>query len=215
MPAQPPTFEEARFREEQNRLLAYLPFSRPLLGLPVVTLTWRILLELTLAGNAFVRPVEPTRDDVYQFLWRLHPCFRRPAGDLPNLPAGSFQPSRWRCFLARVDCWRVSRHYRPNAIEFQIRRWLEEARQDAPRNDRGDSEVSSLEETVNQFDDITACFSPRGYLPGQILDLGVAWSLQQVRAEGLNSPDPKLRGRFISPSAALKRFENEPPAPSS
>ena len=105
-----PAFFAARETEQRQRLLAYLPFPAPLrlpvlrpargwrrlwswvrhpapqIVCPIVHLTERHRLELTVAGNAFFTGQDPLLGDVQIFLWRLHPAFFRPDGSHPNQP---------------------------------------------------------------------------------------------------------------------------------
>lgn len=123
-----PAFLAAREAEQRNRLLAYLPYPaalrlpylRPARGwrrlwsylrhpashvvCPIVHLTERHRLELTLVGNAFFAGLDPLLGDVQYFLWRLHPAFCRPDGSCPNRPRFDHGPQDRR--LAH----RVRRH---------------------------------------------------------------------------------------------------------
>lgn len=84
----PPHLETLRRDEHLRRGIAWLALAPDLLGAPIVPLTPRILFELELAGNALVQGRPAGRHDVFAFLWRLHPNFRRPSGAMPNRPTG-------------------------------------------------------------------------------------------------------------------------------
>ncbi len=84
----PPHLEELRRDEDLRRGLAWLALSPDLLGCPVVLLTPRIIFELHLAGNALLHGLPAGPASIFDFLWRLHPNFRRPDGAMPNHPAG-------------------------------------------------------------------------------------------------------------------------------
>lgn len=59
--------------------MAFARVPWTLCGSQAVQLTPRMRLEFQLAQNAFAMGGEPTRADVFQILWRLHPEFSRAA----------------------------------------------------------------------------------------------------------------------------------------
>jgi hypothetical protein len=99
----------------------------------VVPLTARIKLELQLAGNAFVTGRAPLLADVFDFLWRCHPNFRRPDGTMPNRPAG--RGSAVLAFLARRWLVRKVRGIDLFDAEWVIRLYLADLEQDAPADE--------------------------------------------------------------------------------
>ncbi len=72
-----PGLKEARAHERLVRSMAFARVDWTLCGSPAVQLTPRIRLELQLANNAFSFGRSPTKADVFQVLWRLHPRFSR------------------------------------------------------------------------------------------------------------------------------------------
>lgn len=103
----PPHIQQVIALENLRRGLAWLELSPELCGAPVVLLTPRILFELHLADNALVSGGRAGRIDVFDFLWRLHPNFRRPDGSMPNRPG-----RRGSAVLARCARWWLVRHVR-------------------------------------------------------------------------------------------------------
>jgi hypothetical protein len=197
------TYEQARAAEELNALLAHLPYARPLLGSLVVPLRWAHKLELTLSGNAFFTGIAPLRGDFFELLWRLDPFFRTGDGRFPNLLSGVHPPSRLAGFRARVSLWRKCLALDVHAAEVVVRTWLAEQEQDRPQAGGGGT-TSRHADTVNQYDSVVRHFTQGcGYSPEQCLQLGVAWSWQQLRADALASGDPKAANRFVRPSAHL------------
>lgn len=72
-----PGLREAREKERQNRALAFSDVPWTVCGQEVVVLTPRHRLEFQLVRNAFAVGGEVTRKDIYIFLWRLHPRFKK------------------------------------------------------------------------------------------------------------------------------------------
>lgn len=216
MEATPQSYDQARAAEELSALLAHLPYARPLLGHCVVPLRWAHELELTLSANAFFSGQAPLLGDVFELLWRLDPVFTTGDGRLPNLPAGAVIPSRWTRFRLRVRLWRFCQRLDLHRAEVAVRAWLAVQRQDAPHSTTDDGAGESgaitynprIAERVNQFDAVALHFSTTcGYTPEQILQLGVAWTWQHMRAADLSSGDAKRMNRWIRPSADLLTFE--------
>jgi len=212
MKPNPKSFEQALAEEKQNRELAYLHIAAPLLGCQVVTLTWRHVVELTLAENAFFTGGEPSRADVYQLLWRLNPCFRRPDGSMSNLDRsaraeGAARPTWLTCFFQQWRVNKLARSCKPHLAEPIIRDRLNAAFQDVPSTSdkSGDDYVSSLRAAITWFDYVTSEFALAGHSKDACLGYGVAWTFQVLRIRDIKS------GReddYIAPSAALKRFAN-------
>lgn len=75
-----PGLKEARAHERLVRSMAFARVPWTLCGSEAVQLTPRIRLEFQLAHNAFAVGGEPTKADVFQVLWRLHPRFSRKPG---------------------------------------------------------------------------------------------------------------------------------------
>jgi hypothetical protein len=72
-----PGLREARDKERQNRALAFSDIPWTVCGLDVVVLTPRHRLEFQLVRNAFTVGGTVTQADVFQFLWRLNPSFKK------------------------------------------------------------------------------------------------------------------------------------------
>lgn len=197
-------YEQAIAREGENRLLAYIGIGRPLFGRLMAAITWRHVLELSLAHNAFLAGTEPTRDDVFHFLWRLDVHFYRPDGSLPNWPRGAQPPGRVALLLAKFACYSISRQAAPNAIERPIREWLSEHWQDMPAGEpETESKHSSLSASLSWLDSIVDYLGRND--PQRIIDLSVAFTFQMLRAELIRTGEA---ARCIPPSAALKHFDN-------
>lgn len=100
-------FELARGEERTNRLLAYLPLAPRLCGQPAVPITARHVYEFEASRNPLFMGGRPNLNDIEALLWRLHPDFRRPTGELPNLTGNRPRPSWLRCWFAHR---RIVRH---------------------------------------------------------------------------------------------------------
>lgn len=72
-----PGLREAREKERQNRALAFSDVPWTVCGLDVVVLTPRHRLEFQLVQNAYAVGGLPTRKDLFVFLWRLNPAFKK------------------------------------------------------------------------------------------------------------------------------------------
>lgn len=198
-------YEQAVAFEEENRLVAYLSYGRPVLGRVLAQLTWRHVIELSLAQNAFFTGSRATREDVIELLWRLDPWFLRPTGEMPNLPLGAHRPGRAAVAFRRFVLQARFRRCDLQSVEFALLEWLTAHWQDQAcdaDDAAGSKMVSSLAARLNWFDFIQAKIEIR-----DVLSLGVAVSFQILRAKDLLSGDPGLSGRYIPPSAALKRFD--------
>lgn len=205
-----PTFEQARAREEENRIIAHLPYARPLLGQPIVTLTWRHCLELTLARNAFFTNQAPELGDVFDFIWRLHPAFFRPDGTRPNLPEGARIVARWRCALVRAALAARVRRFSLAAARAAVEAWIDASYQDMPtestnKNGSEASAVSRLSPRLTWFDSVVAQYEAGGHSRHYALDLGVALSFQMMRARLIASGEG---ARCVAPSDKLITFED-------
>jgi hypothetical protein len=205
-----PAYFEAVAQEQRNRLFAYLDDAEPLCGCPVVPLTWRIFFELHLAGSAYLAGREPTRDDFFLLLWRLHPWFRRPDGSLPNLRSGRRRPPRWLVWLAQVSLYRRALVAPVNGTEAAIRQRIKASFQDAPSVDDVDAEEiapAKLSQSLSLFDSVQAYFVHHcGYTRDQIMDLPIAWSFQVLRAQAIMQDPKEAAQRFIPPSAEKLKF---------
>jgi hypothetical protein len=194
-------FQKALQHESDNRRLASLRLARPLLGQFVVALTWRHVMELSLAGNAFFTGREPTAKDFYLLLWRLNPAFRRPDGIFPNLDPRANPPGRIARVMAQINCYRIARLVNPNVTERIVRQWISDAYQDQPSpSNQPQAALSSLSPRLDWFDSFAAQYHQVGYLPDQIFDLPVAWCFQMLRVEIIQAGKEET---LIPPSAAL------------
>jgi hypothetical protein len=72
-----PGLREAREAERFARYAAFAGLSLPILGLECEQLTPRHRLEFEMAQNAFSVGREASRADVFQFLWRMSPAWRK------------------------------------------------------------------------------------------------------------------------------------------
>lgn len=196
-----PAYAAALARESENRRLASLGLARPLLGHFVVALRWRHVMELALAGNAYLTRKEPTARDLFLLLWRLNPCFSRPDGTFPNAAPSAPPPGRLARFFARLGCDQTARRVNVNLTEKQVRQWIDDAYQDQeePTNSEKSS-LSDLSPRLEWFDSIAYDYSQLGYLPEQIFDLPVAWCFQMKRVELIREGKEE---RLIPPSASL------------
>jgi hypothetical protein len=218
-------FLAAREIEQRNRLITYLPWPAPLriatrpprglLGwlirlaglrpasrvFPIRHLTERHLMELRTVGNAFVvgggvRPVY-----IALFLWRLHPLFIRPDGELPNRRTSSERA--YATAGQRLAAWRARR---------QIARWVKElligdavrvitdyievTQQDAP--DDGDDVPKkggrgAACPPFNTWDGlVTFCAERFHFDPLGVLDLPRSLIFQSYRHHLLQQPDGAL-----------------------
>jgi hypothetical protein len=116
--------------EHMLRGFNWLGVAPELCRCPVVALTPRIVFELSVLDNALLRGRPATPADLFEFLWRLHPNFRREDGDMPNRPSG--KGSALLAFFARR--W-LRRHVRQLSLwpaESRIREWLDANWQDEP-----------------------------------------------------------------------------------
>ena len=199
-----PAFTTAVAREDQLTLLAHLPYAPPLLGVTIVPLAWRHVLELTLRRNAFFAGLAPLKGDVAELLWHLHPYFRTGDGRFPNLPPGARRPTRLGVWLTRRA---VAQHCaKIDLVEAErvIRTWKDEQFMDAPQG-RTEKQIlaasSPLAARVDQVDAVASILVFRaGYSRDAVLASGVAWTLQILRAEGISNGE---QNRYIRPSAEL------------
>lgn len=204
-----PAYFEAVAQEQRNRLFAYLDDAEPLCGNPVVNLTWRIFFDLHAAGNAYVGRREPTPDDFFYLMWRLHPWYRRGARDFPNLRRDDPRPGAFRLWLARRALMVQAYSKNLNATEAEIRQRIQIAFQDIPASSDGDEEFApaKLSMALNLFDSIQAYFAHHcGYTRAQIFDSPIAWTFQLIRAQWFLNAPKAAANRFIPPSASLLKF---------
>lgn len=197
-------FVAAQAAEERNRLLAWLDRAPDLalrtrgggtLVFPVLTLRWRHVLTLLRSGNAFVSsgPVAP--GDVAEFLWLLHPWH-------PENGRRAFLRRRLARVLVEVLSVFVSLPHAERALRALVLAAFQD-RETFPKP--RDEEPSPLEPTLTQFDAVARHFILAGWTREQLLESGVAFTLQVLRAHGL------AEGRadnFVPPSASLLTLED-------
>lgn len=118
-----PGLREARENERMARYCAFAGLSLPILGLECVQLTPRHRLEFEMAGNAFSVGVEAGRADVFQFLWRLNPAWRKG------------QPITWAATRAWWKIHRVIYNTSAVRLEGAILDYLGMMLQDLPEGD--------------------------------------------------------------------------------
>lgn len=200
-------FTAARAREDRLRLEAHLPFAGDILGVRQVPLTWRHLIELSRAGNAFFHAAEPTADDVFDYLWRLHPAFRRPDGELANLnhaalTRGAPRPSRFVSWCARLFVSSIARRISPNLLEKCIRSRIADAFMDRPSGSKDEAaHVSPLLALPTWYD---LAVSELGL---GAIEYPVALTFQALRVRGIQHGHAD---QYIPPSASLA---GPPPVP--
>jgi hypothetical protein len=194
-------YEQAVARERENRLLAYLPVSRPLFGRLLSTLRWRHVLELSLAQNAFFGPRCPEPTDVFDFLWALDLHFTRPDGSMPNWPSGAKRPGRFARWRARCDCYRISRSAAPTRLEPSIRAWIEEKWQDMPAAPKQSAAATSIfAPSLQWLDVIVEYYTDRGHSFESVLEMPVALTMQMLRARTIAAGHWE---RCLDPSSAI------------
>lgn len=198
-------YDDAVAREEENRVLAYLGVGRPLFGLMLAGLTWRHVLELSLARNAFFIGREPTRQEVFDFLWRLNLHYERPNGKLVNWPADARRPGLIGRSLTRMRCRYIAYSLPVAVLEKTIRAWINESWQDMPvgEPDKQGSAFSKLAPRLNWFDTISSYFAFDRL--DTVLDCPVALTFQRIRADFIRNGK---ESRCIPPSAALISFQD-------
>ena len=216
------SFYAARAAEQASRALSYLPKAPALCGVPVVPFTPRHWLELELAGNVLLPGVAvagvgnaPLLGDVAQFLWRLHPNFRRADGATPNRDPRAPRPTRLASWLARRQVHRVVygisprrfwRRCRPGVdlqrAERDIRAFVARAEQDKPAfSGRGEGVASPLLPDRFWLDVLAVHFGQRhGLSPDAVLDTPLALLYQLYREDGVGAG---LGCAFIAPSDSL------------
>lgn len=207
---EPTTFEEAVAFEEENRRLAYLRLGRPLLGLPTGALTWRSVIELSLLNNAFFSTAEPTRHDVFQFLWRVHAYYTQPGGRNTNLPSSASKPSWLDRRLASYHCHLAAIQTAPNHQEMPIRQWVDLAYQDSPSVKRPGEFVSLFAPRLFWYDAIVQFFLEKGITSDVVLDMPVALTFQMLRMHYIAIGD---EFRCMPPSTRFRKFQPEDSSP--
>jgi hypothetical protein len=195
-----PAFLAARAAERQHRLLiharalAWVPLRRGaslLLLTPLVPLTHRHVVELTLARNAFLRGFSPLAGDLFAFLWRLHPLFRRPDGSFPNTSARlSF--ACLRSAFARYRLRRAVLRCEQEPAATTIREFLARASQDAAAPECDAVEAPAAPERC-PIDNVVDYAARTYHLhPDAVLDLPIALLHQLYRDHLLSLPDGEL-----------------------
>lgn len=119
-----PGLRAARFSERLNRALAFSGITWTVCGVEILHLTPRHRLELQLSGNAFEFNLRPMEGDVFNFLWRLSPEYRRSGFGF----AGMMKKARLRLLVKRM---RKSPALLRLA-ESQVLKYLVAMRQDLP-----------------------------------------------------------------------------------
>lgn len=194
MPEVNQAFFEARAAEARRRMLAYVlhapAIDIPLRGggtaiFPVVTLRWRHMFELLRSGNALASGgLRPLLGDVFEFLWRLHPYYRSPAGNWPNLTSYDRRPGWLRTRLSHWLVRRAVARIDLAAAESLLRARIREAFQDSPKNNDNQA-PSALAPDLSMFDYASHFFAAAGWTREQILEEHVAWTFQVMRADDI------------------------------
>lgn len=218
-----PELAAARAAEQRRRLIAYLPQSEPIVlrcgdrevACPVVHLTERHRLELTLAGSAFFAGRAPLLGDVFQLLWRLHPDWRRPLHPswLRVHPSRRARPlPRWRSIVAygrgsgAAHAWlaRVVQRCDLYGAAAAIETWIEHQYQDEPAarvDDTRAAEPAAPGPARCLPDVVTRHFArAMGIDPRQVVDVPIAllhqWHREELlatgRAEAVIDPSEQL-----------------------
>jgi hypothetical protein len=202
MTTAPQNYEQAVAREEESRRLAHLGRARPLLGQPVVNLTWRHCEELALCQSPFLTKRPADRDDLFLFLWRLDPWFMRPDGTFPNLRPAEPRPGRIRLAFHRLALARFVARLDLRRAEVVVLEWIATAYQDMPAGPaKQEGQATSIfYPHLSWFDTICDYYTERGHDPERVLDFGVAWSLQMLRARLIAAGEWE---RCLDPSVEL------------
>jgi len=234
-------FRAARAAERGRRLITYLPHP-PALWLPLawpagfwgrlfrlfrgshllVTVshfTERQRIELFFARNAFLTGLPPTHGDVQYFLWRLHPDFIRPDGELPNRRHPG-QPPRYatsaetkRSFRMRRRISRLGPQVDLGAAVRIISGFLAAAEQDRQGATDATEAASLVAPEHFAWDDLCEHFCrDYGLTRDEVLDYPRAWLFQLHRSHVLRT-DPEGELKIFAPSDELLSVASTPPAP--
>lgn len=189
--------------EENSRTISWLQVAPDLCGVRQAHLTPRAQNELMLAGNAFFTTRRALLADVFDFLWRLHPGYRRPLRPhyLRRRSVNTLQ-RRLTLWLAFGDhktaqiFHTLERHVRRidlHQAESQIRAHLEFIFQDRPATDESsESATDSLfhKPRAHWLDNYVDFFASRyGWPVDHILDQPMARLLQLYRATAIAHGD--------------------------
>lgn len=209
---QPPSFRFWRIA----RLTLWLLTARRWLLFPVTHYTERQRLELLMVtgSNAFLSRDTPLLGDVFQILWRLHPDFIRPDGELPNHRHPG-QPPRYATFTERLrSLWcrrqlrRSVRRLNLSSATATLRAFLARAEQDAPTSEdytiRGPRRSISERAPAHCAPDELCDYYLRDYAltRDEVLDSPRAWLHQLHRSRTL-SEDPDADIKLIAPSDSI------------
>lgn len=176
--------------ENQRRGLSYLPLGPGLLGSETVPFTPRHRLELELAGNAWLVGGLPAPAHTFQFLWRLHPLFRRPDGSFPNQRSAlGARPSASASAAAREHLAARAIHFPLSVCTLAIRPFLEAALQDRPARTLSDP-PPLYQPAPHWLDDLVDYYAHRyGWHYARIMDTPLALLYQWWRAAAIARGD--------------------------
>ena len=221
-------FLAARAAERGRRLITYLPhppalrlplawpdgfwgrLGRLLRGSHLLTVlahyTERQRIELFFACNAFLTGLPPTHGDVQYFLWRLHPDFIRPDGELPNRRHPG-QPPRYATPAEVKRSLRILRSIERLVplvdlapATGTIRGFLAGSEQDRQGATDATVTVSRVAPEPNPWDDLCEYFGrDYGLTRDEVLDSPRAWLFQLHRSHVLRT-DPEGDLKIFAPS---------------
>ncbi|MBC7367563.1 MAG: hypothetical protein H7343_12280 [Undibacterium sp.] len=208
-------FLAARASEHRRRLLTHMGLAEPI-TLPlrsgrasarvrVVPLTERHRIELALAGNAFFSGRAPLLGDVFIFLWRLSPDFRKPRPAFAPLVAGLDRKhckflrlwlalGSFRAAMAHRALAQAVRHCDLFSAEAALLLWLRHTAQDElgeSADGEGKIIARSPAAPAHCYADGLADVLARSYhlRPADALDLPVAMVNQLMRAAALSQAE--------------------------
>jgi hypothetical protein len=194
-----------------------LPSGVLALVVPIVHFTNRHRLELGWASNALLTSRAPLLGDIQRFLWRLHPWFIRPDGELPNqrrpggVPVFAGLLARRRSARELRGIIRLGRLVDLPSAELVLRRHLCAVEQD--RQAGGESRLGRVAPEPNFFDNLIGhCARAWGMGRDEALDTPATRLYQRARDELLCSPGGHME--VFAPSDELLAPRSDLPAPS-
>lgn len=222
-----PRFLAARAAESRQRDLAHLralcwvPLKRHgviFTRSPIVPLTRRHRIELTLANNAFFGPQPHLLGDVFLFLWRLHPHYRAPRFGRESVIAQLdlkrarffrlwFALGSHRSAALHRRLTRCVRRCDLRAAVASIHAFFDVTYQDAPGEDTGKNHdgvcrrsaiAPARQASDNRLDWLMSTYRMSHE---EALDFPIALEHQLYREREFNEPDGELR--IFAPSDLL------------
>jgi hypothetical protein len=208
----PPAIAATLAAENQRRCANWLGLSPDLCGSPTRPLTPRMVMELTLAGNAFFAARLPLWTDCHDVLWRLHPRYYRPAS-----------PARYFDWPAYANLARRLRRLRAiddlDGTAAAIRAHIAAAYLDAPAAPAPGAETpgkpaSPLAAAPHWLDALCNWVASRyGAAFGHPLDMPLAQIFQLRRAAGIDAGEDIIDPVAEQIGAALRPRPSAPKLP--